>query len=352
MTCLNQQWILKKRPVGNIQSSDLELREYEVPELEEGQTLIKTLYIAMDPATRGWISDGGYMEPLPLNTPVLGVIIGEVIDSRNEQIAVGTFVAGVGEWGKYMVAGPQQISFDRTGEAGTLAPMDTSSGHELPMYLHALGTSGGTAWYGLMEVAAMQAGDRVLVSGAAGSCGSLVCQFARLNGASKVVGIAGGADKCAELVDLFGCDASIDYRATDNLSAAIAAEFPEGLDVYFDNVGGPTLEAAMDNLAKDARIAICGMISQYNATDPAPGPGNMWNLLVNTARVQGFLVSDYFGTPGCERAYTRIEEWLSAGELNARLDIRDDFAHIVDVYNLLFSGGNRGRLVVKVPHDN
>jgi len=350
MTYTNYQWILKQRPVGNVKPSDFEYRESQVPELQEGESLIKTLYMAMDPATRGWMSDsGGYLEPLSLDKPVMGVIIGEVIATRKEGIKVGTVVAGVGDWAKYMIAGPDQISATRTGAQGVLAPMDTSSGHPLPMYLHALGTSGGTAWYGLMEIGKMQPGETVLVSGAAGSCGSLVCQFAKLKGAAKVVGIAGGADKCNDLVTKFGCDAAIDYKNESDLSEAIAREFPEGLDVYFDNVGGETLEAAMNNLAKNARVAICGMISQYNASEPAPGPKNMWNLLVSTARVEGFLVSDYFGTESCEQAYGQIEQWLSEGRLNAVLDIREEFDQVPQVYNQLFTGGNHGRLIVKVP---
>jgi NADPH-dependent curcumin reductase CurA len=227
--------------------------------------------------------------------------------------------------------------------------MDTSSGHALPMYLHAMGTSGGTAYYGMMEIARLKRGDRVLVSGAAGSVGSLATQIARLKGAAKVVGIAGGAAKCEEATRDYACDACIDYKSTADVAAAIAREFPQGLDVYFDNVGGEILEAAMDNLAKGARIAICGMISQYNDSRPAPGPKNMWNLLVSTARIEGFLASDYFGTPACEAAYQEISQWLKDGRMNARLDIREEFDRVPEIFDELFSGGNHGRLIVKVP---
>lgn len=348
MTRINHEWILKRRPEGLVKNSDFEYRESTVPELAAGQTLVKVLYLAMDPATRGWMGDGGYVDPLPLDKPVMGVTVGEVVETRHPDVKVGTIVAGVGNWARYMVLGPEQMSSVRAGELGVLAPMDTSSGHPLPMYLHALGTSGGTAWYGLMEIAKMQAGDAVLVSGAHGSCGSLVCQYAKLNGASKVVGIAGGEDKCRELVELYGCDSAIDYKHSDDLSAAIGREFPNGFDVFFDNVGGETLEAAMDNMAKNARIAVCGMISQYNATEAAAGPNNMWNLVANTATIRGFLVSDYFGSAECEAAYGQIAQWLNEGRLNARVDIRDDFDKVPEVFNLLFTGGNRGRLMVKV----
>ena len=348
MTLINHEWILKSRPDGLVKNTDFEYRESTVPPLKEGETLVKVLYLAMDPATRGWMGDGGYVDPLPLDKPVMGVTVSEVIETKNPEITVGMIVAGVGNWARYMVLPKEQISATRAGELGVLAPMDVSSGHPIPMYLHALGTSGGTAWYGLMEVAKMKAGDAVLVSGANGSCGSLVCQYAKLNGASKVVGIAGGEDKCRELVELFGCDEAIDYKNCDDLSAAIGKALPNGFDVFFDNVGGDTLEAAMNNMAKGARIAVCGMISQYNATGATPGPNNMWNLLANTASITGFLVSDYFGTPECEAAYGQIAQWLDEGKLNARVDVRDAFDRVPEVFNELFTGGNKGRLMVQV----
>jgi NADPH-dependent curcumin reductase CurA len=346
---MNQQWILQKRPEGRVKRSDFELRETPLRALEQGETLVRIMYLAMDPATRGWMSpSGGYIEPLPLGGPVMGVTIGEVIESKNREIRTGTVVAGVGHWAKYMIAGPEQISPVRTGTVGVLAPMDTSSGHELPMYLHAMGTSGGTSWYGMFEIAGMKPGDNVLVSGAAGSVGSLATQFAKLRGAGKVVGIAGGAEKCREATRDYGCDACIDYRSTQDMTAAIAGEFPQGLDVYFDNVGGDILEAALGNLRKRARVAICGMISKYNDSEPSPGPKNLWNLLVHTARIEGFLVSDYFGTPECEAAYRQISQWIKGGRLNARLDIRESFDRVPETFDELFSGGNHGRLIVKV----
>jgi len=349
MPLVNQQWILKKRPVGLLKPSDLECRTSDVPPLKDGECLVKVKYLAMDPATRGWMGEsGGYVDPLPLDGPVMGVTVGEVIESRNPAIGKGMIVAGVGPWAKYIVVGPKGISPLRSGDLGVLAPMDTSTGHDLPVYLHALGTSGGTAYYGLMTIAAMKPADKVLVSAAGGSVGSLACQFAKLKGASKVVGIAGGAAKCRVVKELYGCDAVIDYKSAGSIAAKIKAEFPDGLDVYFDNVGGETLEAALDNLAKNARIAICGMISQYNAPDER-GVRNLWNLLVREARIEGFLVSSWFGSPECEAAYREIDGWLKSGRLNATLDIRDMFGDIANAYNLLFTGGNRGRLIVRAP---
>lgn len=346
----NQEWILQKRPDGLVKRSDFEFRQSPLRARADGECVVKIMYMAMDPATRGWMSEsGGYTVPLPLGQPVLGVIIGKVIESRNPLIAVGTVVAGVGPWAKYFIAGPEQISAVRTGAMGVLAPMDTSSGHELPMYMHALGTSGGTAYYGLFVIGAMKAGETVLVSGATGSVGQLVTQMAKIKGAKRVVGIAGGAAKCAEAVRDYGCDACIDYKATKDINAAIRKECPEGVDVYFDNVGGDILEAALDNLRKWARVPICGMISKYNDSTPSPGPKNVWNLLVYTARMEGFLVSDYFGSPECEAAYADMARWMSEGKLKAKLDIRPQFDQVPEIFTQLFTGGNDGRLIVQVP---
>jgi hypothetical protein len=349
MPTANEQWILKKRPVDRLKPSDLELRASDLPPLKDGECLVKVRYLAMDPATRGWMGEtGGYVDPLPLGGPVMGVTVSEVIESRNSAIRPGMIVAGVGPWAKFIIVGPKGISPVRSGDLGVLAPMDVSTGHDLPVYLHAMGTSGGTAYYGLIEVAAMKPGDKVLVSAAGGSVGSLACQIAKLKGASKVVGIAGGADKCRQTKELYGCDAVIDYKAQGSMSAKIKAEFPTGLDVYFDNVGGEILEAALDNLSKNARIAICGMISQYNTPDER-GIRNLWNLLVHEARIEGFLVSSWFGSPACEAAFREIDGWLKKGAMNATLDIRNMFGEIASAYNLLFTGGNLGRLVVRVP---
>ena len=345
----NQSWYLRKRPVGMLASDDLSLESEDITSLDDGHCLVKTRYLAMDPATRGWIAEqGSYVEPLPLDTPVLGVTIGEVVESRNERIEPGLVVAGVGPWARYHVTGPEAISPVATGALGVLAPMDTSSGHELPMYLHAMGTSGATAYYGLVDIAQIQAGDAVLVSAAHGSVGSLACQIARLKGAGRVVGIAGGADKCREVIDDFAADDCIDYKHTDDLSAAIATALPDGLDIYFDNVGGTILEAAIDNLRQSARIAICGMISQYNATGAGTGVRNLWQLLTRQARLEGFLITSFLGTPAAEKGFAEISDWLKSGRMRARIDERDMFDDIVTAYNLLYSGSNRGRLLIRV----
>ena len=345
----NQTWFLRKRPVGNLRDSDLSLESDTITSLADGHCIVKTRYLAMDPATRGWISEqGSYVDPLPLDSPMLGVMIGEVIESNNSKVKPGLVVAGVGPWARYFVAGPDAISPVATGALGVLAPMDTSSGHELPMYLHAMGTSGATAYYGIVDIGQIREGDAVLVSAAGGSVGSLACQIAKLKGASRVVGIAGGADKCAEVVKLYGADACIDYKNTDNMSEAIGEALPDGLDIYFDNVGGEILEAALNHLRKGARVPICGMISQYNATDAGAGVHNLWNLLTEEARMEGFLITSFLGTPQAVAGFAEISNWLKSGQMQARVDEREMFDDIVSAYNLLYTGGNRGRLLVRV----
>ncbi|MEM9384809.1 MAG: NADP-dependent oxidoreductase [Pseudomonadota bacterium] len=344
----NQTWILRRRPVGQLRSSDLELVNGTIEHVPAGECLIKTRYLAMDPATRGWMGEsGGYMDPLPLDGPVFGVTVGEVIVSKDPQVTPGTVVMGLGAWGRYSV-GP--IVPGTLGELGVFSPTQASDEQQIHQCLHALGTSGATAWYGLLDVARMQPGDKVFVSAAGGSVGSLVVQIAKLRGAAKVVGCASSAHRCEQIVAQYGADACIDYRHSPDLRGALAREFPDGIDVYFDNVGGEVLEAVLDTLAPGARIAACGMISQYNDAKGQGAPiRNLWNLLVREATMTGFLVSSYFGTDACGRAFAQLAKWLQEGQLRAIVDERDLFHDITRAYNLLFSGEKFGRLIVRVP---
>jgi len=347
MSYVNQTWHLISRPVGKLKPSDLQLTQETIQPVPDGKCLIKLRYLAMDPATRGWMGEsGGYMDPLPLNGPVWGVTVGEVIESKDPNVSPGLIVTGLGPWGKYMIA---EVSADQTGALGVVAPMNTDSGHELRQYLHALGTSGATAWYGLFNIGKMKAGDQVFVSAAEGSVGSLAIQFAKMMGASKVVGTASSAEKCAKVVNKYGADSCIDYRHTNDLRQDLAREFPNGIDVYFDNVGGEMLEAVIDTLAHNARISICGMISQYNNTGEGAPIRNLWNLLVHEASIEGFLVTAFFGTQQCADAFQQIGKWLDSSELNAIVDEREMFDDIASAYNLLFNGEKLGRLIVKVP---
>lgn len=335
---MNREWLLAKRPQGLPQRSDYEFREGSVREPGEGEVVVRVSHTAMDPAIRGWMDESGnYFTPIPLGSPVMAVVIGQVVKSNYPALPEGTLVSGLGSWSEYAV-GPGYY-FNQIAEPDK---------HDLLAFLHPLGPVGLTAHHGLLTKAGMKEGDAVLVSGASGGVGSLVGQIAKFKGASKVVGIAGGPDKCRQAVESFGYDECIDYRAESDLSAAMAKALPDGFNVFFENVGGRVLEAALDNMAKDARIVICGMISGYNATKPEPGPSNMWNLLVKTARIEGFLIADCLGTPEAAAMYSELSQWLQQGKLNYKVDVREGIENIPETFNLLFSGEHDGKLLVKI----
>lgn len=305
----------------------------------ENEVLIRVLYLAMDPAIRGFMNaKGNYAAPVAIGDPVKGMVLGQVVQSRSVTLSEGQLVWGFGSWSDY-VAGP----------AAQFHPVSPDAHFDLPAYTHVLGTIGLTAYYGLIDVAAAVPGDTVLVSPAAGAVGSLVGQIAKLNGASRVIGIAGGVAKCSLAVERYGYDACIDYKAVANLSDAIGHALPDGIDVHFESVGGAILEAAIDHLSKNARIAICGLISHYNAAHADGGPSNLWNLVVKTAQIRGFLVSDILGRKDHTAAMlAAIAGWIKQGKLNYDVDVRDGFETIPDVYNCLFEGAHTGRLIVRI----
>ena len=335
---MNRQWLLISRPVGPPKASNFEYREVAIPEPGKGEVLLQILYALMDPAQRGWMdAEGNYWDPSPLGEPMRSGIIAKVVESNSDQHPVGQFVMGVGGWQDFVVA-----------SEGTVDPIPFDGSQDLRAFSHALGTKGATAYFGLFDVCGLKDGEQVLVSSAAGAVGSLVVQLAKIKGC-RVVGIAGGPEKCGWVIDELGADAAIDYRATEDMSAAIAQHFPSGLDVYFDNVGGQILEAAMDNLALGARIAICGMISGYNESD-TPGPKNMWNLLVKRARIEGFLVADYRSR--YHEAQTEIGAWVDQGKIKYKIDERKGFDILPETINCLFDGNHDGRLMVKLADDD
>ena len=335
---MNRQWLLISRPVGLPKASNFEYREVAIPEPGKGEVLLQILYALMDPAQRGWMdAEGNYWDPSPLGEPMRSGIIAKVVESNSDQHPVGQFVMGVGGWQDFVVA-----------SEGTVDPIPFDGSQDLRAFSHALGTKGATAYFGLFDVCGLKDGEQVLVSSAAGAVGSLVVQLAKIKGC-RVVGIAGGPEKCGWVIDELGADAAIDYRATEDMSAAIAQHFPSGLDVYFDNVGGQILEAAMDNLALGARIAICGMISGYNESD-TPGPKNMWNLLVKRARIEGFLVADYRSR--YHEAQTEIGAWVDQGKIKYKIDERKGFDILPETINCLFDGNHDGRLMVKLADDD
>ncbi|MFZ0090138.1 MAG: NADP-dependent oxidoreductase, partial [Solirubrobacteraceae bacterium] len=300
MDTVNHQVRLAARPVGMCKPSDWEHTEEPVAEPDDGEVLVKVHYLSLDPAMRGWMNEGrSYVAPVQIGEVMRAGGAGEVIESRHPNFAAGDHVTGITGVQEYAVLGGDGlIKVD-----DELAP--------LPVHLGALGMPGMTAYFGLLEIGRPVQGDTVVVSGAAGAVGGVVGQIAKLKGC-RVVGIAGGAEKCRHVVEDLGFDAAIDYKA-DDVGRALRRHCPDGIDVYFDNVGGEILDAALGNLGRHARVVICGAISQYNATEGMRGPANYMSLLVNRASMTGFLVFDFAERYG--EAASEMAGWLREGKL-------------------------------------
>lgn len=330
---VNRQFRLAARPVGLPKGSDWSLVEEPVREPGEGEFLIRIEYISLDPAMRGWMNEGkSYVPPVAIGEVMRAGGAGEVVASNHPGFPVGSKVSGLFGVQQYAMSNGKGVQRVDTA----LAP--------LPTYLGVLGMTGMTAYFGLLDVGAAQAGDTVVVSGAAGAVGMVVGQVAKILGC-RVVGIAGGAEKCRWLVDELGFDAAIDYKYAD-LRKALREHCPQGIDVYFDNVGGEILDLALAQLAMHARVVICGAISQYNATDGVKGPANYLSLLVNRARMQGMVVFDYAARYG--EAAREMGAWLADGRLKSREDIVEGFDTFPDALLRLFRGENTGKLLLKV----
>ncbi|HEY4895760.1 MAG TPA: NADP-dependent oxidoreductase [Solirubrobacteraceae bacterium] len=333
MDAVNHQFQLAARPVGLPTPDVWRYAEVPVAELADGEVLIKLLYISLDPAMRGWMTDApSYIPPVGIGEVMRALGAGEVVESKSPDVAVGDHVTGLFGVQSFAVA-----------HGAAVMKVDTSLA-PLPVYLGTLGMPGMTAYFGLLDIGDPQAGETVVVSGAAGAVGGIVGQIAKLKGA-RTVGIAGGAEKCRHLVEELGFDAAIDYKAED-VRSALAAHCPDGIDVYFDNVGGEILDAALANLARHARVIICGAISQYNATTAMSGPSNYLALLVKHASMTGFVVSDYGARYG--EGAKEMGEWLAAGKLVSREEVLEGLESFPDALLRLFSGGNTGKLVLKL----
>jgi NADPH-dependent curcumin reductase CurA len=322
MTTQNHQFKLIARPQGNVKRSDFSYTSEPVRDPADGEIVVKNLYISLDPAMRGWMNESkaSYIPPVGLGEVMRAITVGVVVASKNPQFAVGDHVNGQG----------------LTKVDPKIAP--------LPLYLSTLGMPGLTGYFGLLEVGKPKVGDTVVVSGAAGAVGAVVGQIAKIKGA-RVVGIAGGAEKCRYLVEELGFDAAIDYKNEDVIEA-LKKHCPKGVDVYFDNVGGDILDAVLTRLARGARIVICGAISQYNNTTPIKGPANYLSLLVNRATMTGIMVADYY--PRAMEAIVEMGGWIKAGKLKSREDIDTGLENFPETFAKLFSGENNGKLVLKV----
>ncbi|CAN1521890.1 COG2130 Putative NADP-dependent oxidoreductases [Sphingomonadaceae bacterium] len=335
----NRRFILQRRPSGTPTAEDFALVSEPLPELADGQFLIRNHYASLDPAMRGWMDDApSYMPPIPLGTPVRASTVGEIVASKSAEFPVGAWVSGLNAIEEYSI-----------GMAGGFSQIvDISIVPSPTNFLSVLGAVGMTAYFGYLEVCQPKAGDVVLVSGAAGAVGSLVGQIARIKGASKIIGIAGGPEKCARLIERYGYDAAIDYRgkSVDQLTAAIAAEAPDGVNAIFENVGGDILDAELNNLAMHARIGLCGLISEYNNPGEKTGARNIWQLIVKRATMQGLLVADY--VPRFGEGITEMAGWLREGRLVFDEHVDEGIDNALPAFLRLFSGTNDGKMILKL----
>jgi hypothetical protein len=327
--------LLAARPHGLVDGTVLTVDDQAtVPEPGDGQALVKVTHLSIDPTIRTWMDDApGYLPPIGIGDVVRSGGIGEVVASRSDVLPVGSTVFGMLGWQEYAVA-------DGADGSMTVVP----PGLDPAVVLGVLGVTGMTAYFGIKDIGRPRAGDTVVVSGAAGATGSVAGQLARIEGAGRVVGIAGSPDKCAWLVDELGFDDAINYR-TDDVGARLRDTCPDGIDVYFDNVGGDILDACLANLAMRARVVLCGAISQYNEDRPV-GPRNYLQLIVKRARMEGFLILDYLDR--FPEAQLEMAGWVLEGRIHHREHVVDGLEHAGEALNLLFSGGNTGKVVVTV----
>ncbi len=331
----NRQWRLASRPTGMVTESDFVYGEEPKPTIEDGQFLVRVLYVSFDPAMRGWMTeDPGYMPPIELGRIMRASGLGQVLESRHEEFAAGEIVSGGFGWQDYAVSDGR----------GPLTVQRIDAVHPLPSYLGILGGTGLTAYFGMLDVAKPKAGDTVVVSGAAGATGSIAAQIAKLQ-QCRVIGIAGGASKCRWLTDELGLNAAIDYKS-DDIDARLGELCPKGIDVFFDNVGGAVLETVLGHMAVWGRIASCGMISGYNAEQPPVGPRNLFLIITRRIRMEGFLILDYASR--FNEARRALSAWLASGKITSRDDVQEGFENIPATFLRLFRGANIGKQLLKV----
>lgn len=334
----NRQWRLKQRPVGEIKPGDLELSDAPKPVPGKGEMLVRNIYLSLDPTNRIWMSDmEQYMPPVAIGDVMRGGTLGVVEQSNADGFAVGDIVMpGMGGWQDYSIG-------SASGPFAT-QKLPKIPGVPLSTFMSALGFTGATAYFGLLDLGKPQPGETVVVSAAAGAVGQIVGQIAKLKGC-RVVGIAGSDEKCRYVVKELGFDACINYKK-GNVTEALKRECPKGIDVDFENAGGEILDAVLANVNLKARIALCGLISQYNATGPVPGPYNFSNILMKRVRVEGFIIIDY--VPRISEFAAQMAQWLMEGKIKDRVDIADGLENAVTTLGRLFTGGNTGKLLVRV----
>lgn len=336
-TKINRQWCLATRPVGAIAESNFEWKHEPVPLLEEGQIFVRNIYLSLDPTNRGWLNEGdNYLPPVAIGEVMRGFGIGVVERSRNAKFPEGTLVQGFLGWQDYAI-----------GDGTDLNQFQKDPSVPLTAYLGLFSFIGMTAYFGLLDIGNPKAGETLVVSGAAGAVGSLVGQIGKIKGC-RVVGIAGSEEKCRWLKDELGFDAAINYK-TESVLESLQHHCPNGIDVYFENVGGEILDAVLSLINLRARIVLCGLISQYNATEPVPGAYNLLNIVTRRAKLEGFIILDYLNR--AQEALADLGEWYAQGKIKYRVDAIDGLENAPRAINKLFDGTNQGKLIIRVSEE-
>lgn len=330
----NRQVLLTSRPVGMPTQENFKFKDVSVVTPEEGQVVVRTLYLSVDPYMRGRMSDAkSYVPPFQLNEVISGGLVGEITESKSDQFKVGDKVIGMLGWQLYNTVEAKKV----TKIDEKIAPVSA--------YLSVLGLTGLTAYFGLLDIGQPKEGETVVVSGAAGSVGMFVGQIAKIKGA-RVVGIAGTEEKCDYLKQELGFDAVINYKTTNNLDQDLENACPNGVDVYFDNVGGPISDAVMNLLNVNARIPLCGAISSYNSTDGDMGPRIQTKLIKTRSLIKGFVLSDYADRQS--EGLQELGKWLTEGKLKYEETVVEGFDNVIEAFLQLFQGANLGKMLVKV----
>jgi NADPH-dependent curcumin reductase len=331
----NRRLVLVERPSGSVEEKTVRLEHVDVPEPGRGAALVRNRYLSIDPTIRTWMDDvEGYLPPIGIDEVIRSAAVAEVVRSNSDRYKVGDLVFGMTGWQDYALA-------DEDASAMRVLP----TGIDPTAALSVFGTTGMTAYFGLLDVGKLKEGDTVVVSGAAGATGSTVGQIARIKGAARVVGIAGTDEKCAWLVNELGFDAAVNYK-TDNVAARLREACPDGIDLYFDNVGGELLDICLGRLALRGRIVLCGAIATYNAREKTVGPRNYRNLIPRRGRMEGFIILDYLDR--FSEGQAEMAGWLGEGKVKFAVHLVDGLEQAPSALNLLFTGGNTGKVIVRV----
>jgi hypothetical protein len=328
----NRRITLAQRPNGPVTDDCFATDEVAIPDPASGEALVRVDWLSIDPTIRGWMAFDTYLPAIEIGAPIRSGGLGEVIASQRDDTPVGATVFGMFGWQQYAVV------------AADTMVQQVPDGIEAEAALSVFGVTGMTAYWGLLDVGRPEAGETVLVSGAAGATGSIVGQIARIKGC-RVVGLAGSDEKCAWLTDELGFDAAINYRTAD-LDQAVGAACPDGIDVFFDNVGGEILEVALGHLALQGRVVLCGAIATYNDDEPRPGPTTINNLISTRGRMEGFIILDYVDR--FAEAAIQLGTWVAEGEVHYEVDVVDGLDNAPVALDRLFTGANTGKVMVRL----